>query len=200
AAAGAHRAPIILVRGTAASVDDETAELLTDLGSREFVIAGSAATVSSGIEASLAQRLPGATVSRAGGSNRYETSALLAAQAFPSPTPGRAVIATGLNYPDALVGAAYAGRLGRPLLLSPPLCATESIRQVLLGPAYTSLTLLGNSGALRGLVGTLEPCRSLSTASSLWVVVNKHRPFSSLRYVPSGLVTPSVRYPNGHRL
>lgn len=200
AAAGANRAPLVLLPGQAASVDDAALSLFTALGTRDFVLAGSVGAVSSGIEQSLPALIPGATVHRAGGSDRYETARLLAEHGFPGLTPGRTFLATGVDYPDALVGSSYAALVGRPLLVTSPLCAHPSVRSMLLGPNHTSLTLLGGTGALRGLVGTLEPCQSISTASSQWVVVNKHRPFSPLRYVPSGLVTPNVRYPGGHRL
>ena len=44
------------------------------------------------------------------------------------------------------------------------------------------------------------PCRSLSSASSPWVVVNKGRPLAPLTYVPSGLVVPDVRNPRGAQM
>ena len=65
------------------------------------------------------------------------------------------------------------------------------MRPELTRAAVTSVRLLGGVKVLRGLVGTLEACRSLRAASSLWVVVNKHRPLSPLKYVPSGLVVPA---------
>lgn len=200
AAAGANGSPLVLVPGTDPGIDEATAELLTELGATSFVIAGSAAAVSAGIEQSLSSLAPGVEIFRASGANRYETTRLLMEHAFPGIAPGRAFLATGSNFPDALVGAALAARQGRPLFLTSDLCVHPSIRPVLLGPAYTSLTLLGSPGTLRGLVGTLEPCQSISAASSLWVVVNKRRPYNPLRYVPSPLVTPSVTYHNGHRL
>ena len=200
AAAGANGAPLVMLPGGAPSVDDATLSLFTALGTRDFVLAGSVGAVSSGIEQSLQALIPGATVHRAGGSDRYETARLLAEHGFPNLSPGRTFLATGLDYPDALVGSSYAARLGRPLLVTSPLCAHPTVRSMLLGPNHTSLTLLGGTGALRSLVGTLEPCQSTSTASSQWVVVNKRRPLDPLRYVPSGLVTPNVRYPGGHRM
>ncbi|MDO5502444.1 MAG: cell wall-binding repeat-containing protein [Actinomycetia bacterium] len=200
AAAGANRAPLLLVRGNASAIEEPSAQLLTELGVTSVVIAGSAPTVSSGIEQSLPALVPGSSVHRAGGNNRYETALLLAEHGFPNLAPGRAFLATGLNYPDALVGSAYAGRLGRPLLLTTELCIHESIRSTLLGSRYTALTLLGSPGTLRGLVGTLEQCRSIAPGSSIWAVINKQRPFNPARYVPSGLTTPQVAYPYGQRL
>lgn len=200
AAAGANGAPLVLVDGSADAMDDATAALVVSLGATEFVIAGGPTVVSAGLEQSLAARVPGAGVYRAGGTDRFDTARLVVAHGFPGLPPGRAFLATGSNYPDALVGAAYAARLGRPLLLTRPLCIDPSIRPVLLGPEYTSLTLLGGASVLRGLVGTLEPCQSLSSSASAWVVVNKQRPYEPSGYTPSGLVTPNVRYAGGQLL
>ena len=52
------------------------------------------------------------------GSNRYETSRIVAERFFPTPT--FVGVASGVNFPDALAGGAHAGRRGSPLLLSPP--------------------------------------------------------------------------------
>lgn len=200
AAAGAHREPAVLVRGSEASVDTPTGELLAGLGVERVVLAGGTGVLSAGVAASLPLVVPGVTVVRAAGSDRYQTATRVMRLAHPSLPAGRAFVATGTAYPDALVGGAYAGLLRRPLYLTTPVCAVNTTRQELLGASVTSVTLLGSSGALRGLVGTLTPCQSLGAASSTWVVVNKHRPLSPLRYAPSDLVTPKVTFANGARL
>lgn len=51
------------------------------------------------------------------GANRYETSARVAEQFFPS--PNFVGIASGVNFADALAGGVHAARRGSPLLLSP---------------------------------------------------------------------------------
>jgi putative cell wall-binding protein len=52
------------------------------------------------------------------GSDRYQTSALVATTFFTSPQS--IGIASGLQFPDALCGGAHIGRLGGPLLLTEP--------------------------------------------------------------------------------
>ncbi|HSF97757.1 MAG TPA: cell wall-binding repeat-containing protein [Ornithinibacter sp.] len=200
AAAGANREPLVLIRGGDAGVDAPTAALLGALDVGRVVIAGGTGVVSAGLESSIPAVLPGTEVVRAAGADRYQTGVEVMRLAHPTLQPGRAFVATGTEYPDALVGGAYAGLLRRPLYLTTPLCAFEPTRQQLLGPSVTSVTLLGSYGAVRGLVGTLTPCLSLGAASSIWVVVNKTRPLNPLKYAPNDLVTPNVTYPNGARL
>ncbi|NAZ84420.1 hypothetical protein GTR02_21705, partial [Kineococcus sp. R8] len=81
-------------------------------------------------------------------SDRYDTSRLVAAAftASGDATPVTVVgLATGQNWPDALVGAAAVGNLGGPLVLTTP--------DVLRPTAATAVTGLAGAGALRsGLV------------------------------------------------
>ena len=59
-----------------------------------------------------------AQVDRIAGPNRYATAVAISAEAFPTGS-GSAYLATGLNFPDALAGAAAAGFHGAPVLLVP---------------------------------------------------------------------------------
>src|SRR5690606_27347158 len=54
---------------------------------------------------------------RVSGQDRYETSAQMSRQTAPEPGVPSAFIATGRDYPDALVAAAVAARTGSPVLL-----------------------------------------------------------------------------------
>ncbi len=63
-----------------------------------------------------------------------------------------------------------------------------------------SVRLRRDAPTLRGPVGRVVPCGSLTSASSPWVVVNKRRPLAPLTYVPSALVVPDVRNPQGVRM
>ncbi|MBR2559784.1 MAG: cell wall-binding repeat-containing protein, partial [Firmicutes bacterium] len=55
-------------------------------------------------------------VTRVGGANRYETSALVAEAFFPETK--KAVAAFGQNYPDGLCGGPLGAYIGAPILLS----------------------------------------------------------------------------------
>jgi putative cell wall-binding protein len=144
AAAGVLGGPVLLVE------DDEippvVAEELRRLAPDRIVVLGSTSVVSTEVETQLAQLTAGGT-SRLGGRDRWATSAAISAQTF---QPGVDVVylANGRNFPDALSGAAAAGALGGPVLLTseqtlPSAVAAELDR---LDPAR--IVVLGGSGAV----------------------------------------------------
>ncbi len=96
----------------------EIADAVRTLKPGEVVLVGGTAALSPAIEDEL-RRLGVKTVRRIAGSNRYTTSAAVSADAFGSGA-ATAFLATGTRFPDALAGAAAAGKLGVPLLLTDP--------------------------------------------------------------------------------
>lgn len=130
--------------------DDEipaaVAEELRRLAPDRIVVLGSTGVVSAEVEAQLGQFTAGGT-SRLGGRDRWATSAAVSADTF---QPGVDVVylANGRNFPDALSGAAAAGALGGPVLLTseqtlPSVVAAELDR---LDPAR--IVVLGGSTAV----------------------------------------------------
>lgn len=110
--AAAFDAPVLLTG--ADTLDSRVADLLGRLDAgTEVLVAGGVAAVSDAVVAELVQL--GFEVERISGEDRYETSAEVAERLFPSATA--VVLATGSNFPDALAGAAMAGRSGAPVLL-----------------------------------------------------------------------------------
>jgi hypothetical protein len=90
-------------------------------------------------------------VDRIGGADRYATAAAVSSWTFAAGVP-IAFIATGANFPDALAGAAAAGVLGGPVLLTtrdglPAVTAAELTR---LRPAR--IIVLGGSGVVSDAV------------------------------------------------
>ncbi|PPK92682.1 putative cell wall binding repeat protein [Kineococcus xinjiangensis] len=105
-------APVLLTAPGA--LDPRVLALLERLGDDVTVhVAGGAGAVSDTIVEEL--RAAGLEVERLAGSDRYETSAEIASILFPAATT--VVLATGSNFPDALAGAAAAGRRDAPVLL-----------------------------------------------------------------------------------
>lgn len=87
-------------------------------------IVGGTPSVSEAVAAHL--RDAGFQVERIAGSDRYETSRAIIADAF-TETPVDAVyVATGQNFPDALSAAAAAGSRNSPVLLVPPSLAPNT--------------------------------------------------------------------------
>lgn len=179
-AAGAMRAPVILVDGAQASVPQATLDLLARKGVSSVTIAGSSSAVSVGIENQLRSRF---TTGRFGGADRYGTAQLINDHHFGASAAKTAFMANGLNFPDALAGAALAGRVGAPLYLSQAACVPEvehlSIKRLapratvaLGGTAVVSDNAARNVGCLTAsrpsVSGSAVVGRTLSASTGAW--------------------------------
>jgi putative cell wall-binding protein len=111
--AGAADAPILLVHATSIPAAIQTE--LDRLQPRRIVVLGGAAAVSEGVTAALAAYTSGG-VTRQSGADRFATSATISQSNFPADTDV-VYISSGLNFPDALSGAAVAGSRNLPVLL-----------------------------------------------------------------------------------
>ena len=116
-----------------------------------IVILGGTGAVSDAVRTALAAYTSGG-VTRIAGSDRYTTSVAISQAAFATERPNVVFVATGLNFPDGLAGAAAAGALGAPLLLVRPdqLPSAVAGELVRLNPQYTNL--LGMEGAISNTV------------------------------------------------
>ena len=103
--------PILLTEPS--SLKDSTAKAIDDWNLTKVTIGGGKSSVSTNIENILKDKL---TVSRVSGSDRYETSVLVAKQVYNNPT--HVVIASGEIFPDAIVGAPFAAKNKYPIVLS----------------------------------------------------------------------------------
>jgi putative cell wall-binding protein len=109
-AAVASGGPILLTRQS--SLPSATAAELRRLAPAKIVILGGSAAVSVGVENALGAYTAG-SVSRLGGSNRYDTAARISTTLTAGPQT--VYLATADNFPDALAGVPLTG--GAPLLL-----------------------------------------------------------------------------------
>lgn len=155
AAAGAQKAPVILVDGLATTLTPETKALITSLRVKTIKIAGGPASVSPALEAAL-RTLPGVTVTRFGGDTRYTTSLLINRDAFKNSND--AYVASGMQFPDALSGAAVAGAQKTPLYLVQATCLYQNMLQDLVANGTTSMTILGGSGVIGAGVASWVNC------------------------------------------
>lgn len=83
--------------------------------SSSVVIVGGTGAVNETVEKEIASYVGVSNITRKGGANRYETSALVAEYFTPNAT--RAVLAYGLNFPDGLCGGPIAYMTDSPLIL-----------------------------------------------------------------------------------
>ena len=103
--------PIILTQPN--ELNKITEKAVKDWGITKVTIGGGTASVSSNIENALKATVE---VERIKGTDRYETSVLVAKQVYKNPT--HAVVASGEVFPDAIVGAPYAAKNKYPIVLS----------------------------------------------------------------------------------
>ncbi|WKK73079.1 cell wall-binding repeat-containing protein [Rathayibacter oskolensis] len=88
---------------------------ITRLAPKKTIVVGSADTVSAAVYSQI-DALVG-DVERIGGTDRYDTSRQIVADAFPAGSADEVFLATGGNFPDALSVAPVAGRAGEAVLL-----------------------------------------------------------------------------------
>ena len=150
AVAGPQGGPILLVSVDA--IPAATAAELTRLRPQQIMILGGTGVVSDAVASALGDYTSGA-VTRLAGRDRYATAAAVGAATF---VPGVPVVyvATGLNFPDALAGAAVAGFQDGPVLLVstnaiPTVTAIELAR---LKPQR--IVILGGSGVVSDAVAS----------------------------------------------
>jgi putative cell wall-binding protein len=153
AAAGAHGAPVILVNGTAKTVDAKTKALLIALHVSTVKIVGGTGVVSAAYETDLKTFV---TTQRLSGPGRYDTSVAVNADAFPGATP-KTYLSTGLTFPDALAGAAAAGAAQSPLYVVPSTCVAAGAARSALATS-PGFTLLGGTAVLGAGVAKLTIC------------------------------------------
>jgi putative cell wall-binding protein/Ca2+-binding RTX toxin-like protein len=144
AAAAADGSPLLLVRP--ASVPAEIQAELKRLRPREIVVLGGPATLASTVVDGLRAAVPGATITRLAGADRYEVSTMVS-ERFAQPG-GTVFLATGTKFPDALTGASPAGLQGAPLLLVRPDRVPGVVREELLRLAPSKVVILGGPASV----------------------------------------------------
>lgn len=146
-AAAAEGAPILLVNSN--SVPGSTEAELNRLSPNEIVVLGGSAAISDDVVAYLDARFP--TVVRRAGATRYETAAAINQGAFPG-TVGTVYIATGENFPDALVAGPAAVKDGGSLLLVRPNEIPPAIAAELSRMNPDRIVVVGSSSAVSDAV------------------------------------------------
>ncbi|QUW19925.1 ExeM/NucH family extracellular endonuclease [Agrococcus sp. Marseille-Q4369] len=119
-----------------------TAEELERLQPERVTVLGGPSSVSSAVVRSVLEIVPGATVERIAGADRYETAALVAERYFG--TAEHAFIASGQLFPDAVSASGTASAIGDvPVLLTPQATASPYTVAALESLEVASATLLG---------------------------------------------------------
>jgi len=137
-----ENAPILLTKPTSLSAETELE--IKRLKAKKVIILGSKGAISLEVEAKL--KSMGVAVERIGGSNRFDTAALIAKR-LPS---NQAVIAYGFNFPDVLSISPYAAKNVVPILLT----RTDKVPAETLSAmsGKTNTIIVGSTGAVNDSV------------------------------------------------
>jgi putative cell wall-binding protein len=162
ACGGAKNIPLVLTEpGT---LRPEAQEAIGALKPKSVIIVGGTTAVSDTVKGDV-DALDGVdNVTRIAGTTRFETAAKLSDVLLDTVLGNfmnRFLVASGLNFPDALVSGPWAGKIGAPIVLSPTASlgadAATAIKNADGSPVGTNTvlraTLLGGTGALSNVVG-----------------------------------------------
>jgi putative cell wall-binding protein len=152
AAAGAKGYPVLLVYG--AAPDAGTLSTLQTLGVTSVKVVGGASVIPDSYLAGL--RAASLTATRISGDDRFNTSLAIMRDAFPSATPS-SFLASGMQFPDALSAAAYAGRTGSALLVTSGYCVYPGSAELAL--RSNAIGVIGGTTAQGPAVGALSICQ-----------------------------------------
>lgn len=144
--------PMLLTGST--SLPSDTAAEITRLQPTQVVVVGGPASIDDGVLDDVAALLPaGSTVDRIGGIDRYETATLIAAEITQDST-AQMFLATGQDFPDALVLSALAARENAPLLLTRQGELPTVTEAFLTSAAYDDLYAAGGTATISDAVLT----------------------------------------------
>ncbi len=144
AAAGAEGAPVLLVRS--GSIPASVRTELSRLRPNDIIVLGGAGAVSVSVQVELEQYADYA-VRRMAGADRYQTAATISRKTSGTDVP-EVYVASGMNFPDALAGAAAAGAAGAPVLLVPPGTIPAAVKTELARLRPERIVVLGGTGAV----------------------------------------------------
>lgn len=159
-AAGAEAAPVVLVDGALGGLTPAAQKLLSDLHPSSVTVVGGTGAVSAGIERQLAARY---ATKRMGGSDRYATAARINDSFFAPGSGPAAFLATGLNFPDALAGAALAGKMKSPVYVTAQACVPESVHRSMRSLGAPATVALGSAAVVSNAAAANIGCLTAST-------------------------------------
>jgi len=155
AAAGRLGGSLLLTRPT--SLPEDTAWELEYWQPAKVVVLGGTGVVSNSVISQIKSIVPGATVQRWAGNDRYATTAAISRNTYPQ---GSDVVylASGADYPDALAGAPVAALDGGPLLLTRKECVPAATKQEIARLGATDVVVLGGTGVVSNNAANLKSC------------------------------------------
>lgn len=146
--AGSYAAPLLLT--TRGALPTTVRDEIKRLRATKVIIVGGTGAVSDGVKRAV-DAIPGVSVERIAGANRYATAAAIAARVKTragSAFSKKAFVVTGTSFADALAvsPAAYAKKI--PILLTQPTVATQATVNAIDSLGIQSVVIAGGTGAV----------------------------------------------------
>jgi len=184
-------APILLTKSE--WLTQVTATEIQRLQATKIIILGGTGAISQEAEDALIAM--GLAVERINGANRFETAALIAARVAPAGA-AQAALVNCFDFPDALSVAAYAARLGMPILMTWSDVMPDATVQALEALGITETIVVGGSGVISDDVMTVAPgairiCGSNRYTTSV-AIAEFFMPDTAQMYVATGLAFPDA--------
>lgn len=181
----AHKydAPILLT--PTHQLQPETITEILRLGATQVIILGGTGAISETTEQKI--RTYGITARRIGGTNRFQTAALIAQEIT---NPGTIILANGMSFPDALSVAPYAASLGYPILLTGPNTLPQETKEIIqhLNPNQT--IVIGGSGVISDSILTHLPNPTRIAGANRYAtniqVANYFQPITDHAFIATG--------------
>jgi len=149
--------PVLLVPPTATSLPSQLTSWLKSAHATRLFIAGGTGALSEETQATI-ERLNYEGAEVFAGSDRYDTNRQINAYASAYLGATSAYLASGQNFPDALAGAAAAGKAGVPLYLVQSGCIPAATLNATGTARIATVKLLGGSAALGSGVRNMSAC------------------------------------------
>ncbi len=152
ALAGLKNAPVLLTAKEA--LNSRTLAEIKRLQAKTIWLIGGTGVISQAIEDQLKKDY---TVTRLYGNDRYGTALKIGEQLREEKSPDTAILSTGLNYPDALSIAPFAGKSAYPILFSGQGDLNGQTKEALVAWGIKNVYILGGSGVIpAGVEDTLK--------------------------------------------
>jgi len=152
-AAGYTDGAVLLLDGSALSLDGPTRTILQSLNVQNYIIGGTG-TISAGIEQSAVDL--GLDVRRIAGLDRFETSIQVAVEIFNF--ADEAYIVNGFGFADALSAGPIAGGRNAPIYLTTASCINNAVFNDIIELLANGLVVVGGTGVLSPAVQNFQSC------------------------------------------
>jgi competence protein ComEC len=138
--------PIILTQKD--NLPDGVAGYLSKQQPSEVFIIGGTGVISPTVESKIKSTLPGKTITRLGGQNRFDTSVTVYKKFFPNPS--NIFIVSGMDFADALSASVLAAKYNAPIVLINPKLdyPPESTAAYLKTLDNPNVTVIGGTGVV----------------------------------------------------